>query len=1303
MKKLFLFLFLLPMLCGAATVQFGWTNFDATISTNDLVITMINAPINDGTYTIKGLPRRYTTTNGFLSATILTGNYSVAPYGVNIQPVLFAVPNDSQTYDYWLLRISGGNTYNYSPGVQQLVAGSGTSLSPSNGKGIVTVTSTGSGGIGAVAAGGNVNVATNSNLYTVSLPFTPQIASSTLSNYSTVGTNYWYPTNNPQGFISSNNVPTILGYITNSFTTNTSIGNTNIVNNIIALTPVGNLSNVKITAPVNGNTLTYLNGNWTNQYIGGTATSIGLTTPTEFTVSGSPVTTSGTLNFSKANQNANLIYAGPTTGGAAAPTFRALVAADIPAVSSTVYASNIVSGGNIPQLSLASNANANGWVLVSTNGFNFWSINAGALTNLQSLNLVGLVPTANEGTGTPTSGKFLRGDQLWTNTLTGPLTLVNGGNFTNTGNISSDNGAILTDGSGNLTALKFIGQHYGQGVGLTNIAATNLIGVLPDARISNNIPRLEAVNTFTGNDFFSGSVVFSGSVRSSGTASVAFGGPVEVGTTLSLGVISSNTFQVVNPDLRYEFEVQTNGTVWIGTNHQFTINFNGGVESYSGTNYFGGTIVNSNTFTGNKVISYEFDGNGSGITNITIPLDANQFSTTLVSGDSGPRLHFISAGNVTNLTAWGQTSIAPSGQLYINGYVLSNNVATSELTLVNGLSGPPMETMNGSTLVHKFFGPVVSVATTNNFAGVVKAASFSGVHTNTASSGSKVQVADANGKIVDDSNGAVPIDGDGTAATSTQIQALFPGNILTNGESVSATFSNTVVFNDAANNKASITNGVFVGTVSAATITNRASAGGKLAAYDANGKLIDVSTITGGSFSGTTLTVSGAAGVDATAWHQSGDNSGSIIGNTNSGSLQIRGAIPAGGASVTFMDFEATSTPGINIYGGLTNGCISATTFQSLVFGGQHNTINVASTTADSIVGGQFNFIDAGGGGNFGASIFGGASNHVAGTCSYAMGQAAQAINDNAFRWNGIANKIYTSSGSGADNGTVGFAFVNYFDMTNSATGRTRFSGNAADSTNTVELNASTFGWTNAAGNFGLLWLGTNGPSAQKDNKIINGSLGGSNSVVLGTQTKPGAFQIKTNGDVRIEGSLVVLGSTTTSGAGLTAASVPYSALAVQTATNLASHFADVGNSGTSDTTLYSDSIPASTLGANGNVIRARYGLNTVLHATATRQIKLFFAGTSILDTGAVIYSANGSVDVDAEIIRDSSTSIRYTVSAKAYGTSGTISTNYISVGKLTGLTLSGANNLDLHGQAAAVGAASNDIVATMAKVNYEP
>lgn len=78
-------------------------------------------------------------------------------------------------------------------------------------------------------------------------------------------------------------------------------------------------------------------GNPTSIVVGsGTVTSVALSLPSAiFDVAGSPVTSSGTLAVSLDDQSANTILAGPVSGGAAAPTFRALVAADIPSLTAT--------------------------------------------------------------------------------------------------------------------------------------------------------------------------------------------------------------------------------------------------------------------------------------------------------------------------------------------------------------------------------------------------------------------------------------------------------------------------------------------------------------------------------------------------------------------------------------------------------------------------------------------------------------------------------------------------------------------------------------------------------------------------------------------------------------------------------------------------------------------------------------------------------------------------------------------------------------------------------------------------------
>ena len=64
---------------------------------------------------------------------------------------------------------------------------------------------------------------------------------------------------------------------------------------------------------------------------GGTLSSVGLSLPsTVFDVTNNPLAANGTIAASLKNQNVNTVFAGPSSGGAAAPGFRALTASDIP-------------------------------------------------------------------------------------------------------------------------------------------------------------------------------------------------------------------------------------------------------------------------------------------------------------------------------------------------------------------------------------------------------------------------------------------------------------------------------------------------------------------------------------------------------------------------------------------------------------------------------------------------------------------------------------------------------------------------------------------------------------------------------------------------------------------------------------------------------------------------------------------------------------------------------------------------------------------------------------------------------------
>lgn len=65
----------------------------------------------------------------------------------------------------------------------------------------------------------------------------------------------------------------------------------------------------------------------------GTVTSVDVAVPADMTAAGGPVTTAGTITLGRAAQAANAVLIGPTNGAPATPTYRALVAADIPALA----------------------------------------------------------------------------------------------------------------------------------------------------------------------------------------------------------------------------------------------------------------------------------------------------------------------------------------------------------------------------------------------------------------------------------------------------------------------------------------------------------------------------------------------------------------------------------------------------------------------------------------------------------------------------------------------------------------------------------------------------------------------------------------------------------------------------------------------------------------------------------------------------------------------------------------------------------------------------------------------------------
>lgn len=146
-------------------------------------------------------------------------------------------------------------------------------------------------------------------------------------------------------------------------------------------------------------------------------------------------------------------------------------------------------------------------------------------------------------------------------------------------------------------------------------------------------------------------------------------------------------------------------------------------------------------------------------------------------------------------------------------------------------------------------------------------------------------------------------------------------------------------------------------------------------------------------------------------------------------------------------------------------------------------------------------------------------------------------------------------------------------------------------------------------------------------------------------------------------------------------------------------HFIDVGNVGTGEDDLYSDTLAAAQLANNGEKIEAEYGGVFVSSATATRQLKIYFGGTMIFDSGALTLSLSSAWTAYVTIIRVSSSVVRTMISLTTEGAALAAYTAYTEV---TGLTLANAQILKITGEAAGVGAATDDIVAKMAAISWE-
>ena len=156
---------------------------------------------------------------------------------------------------------------------------------------------------------------------------------------------------------------------------------------------------------------------------------------------------------------------------------------------------------------------------------------------------------------------------------------------------------------------------------------------------------------------------------------------------------------------------------------------------------------------------------------------------------------------------------------------------------------------------------------------------------------------------------------------------------------------------------------------------------------------------------------------------------------------------------------------------------------------------------------------------------------------------------------------------------------------------------------------------------------------------------------------------------------------------------------------NLYANISTTSTDGTFDD-LQSVTIAAGQLASNGDRLVARWVGQGVAHATATRQVRLLFGGTTVLDTTAYVTNSGTPNWVwDTEVVRVSSSVVRVSVSGAnpAYTALSPLPFSGSVYAEITGLTLSNTQVLKITAAATGVGAASGDITGRSLNVTYFP
>ncbi len=452
---------------------------------------------------------------------------------------------------------------------------------------------------------------------------------------------------------------------------------------------------------------------------GGTVTSVAMTVPSIMAVSGSPITGAGTLGVTLATETTNTVFAAPN-GSTGTPTFRALVAADLPSIpASTITGTLGVANGGTGDTTLAANlpliGNGTSAVAQGTRSGNTttFATATGTLTNGHCVQIdasgnfidAGGTCTTGGGGGTVTAASI---NQLaWYNaagtTVVGLATANNGVLVTSSGGVPSISSTIPAATQGNITQTGTLTS--GTTASGFNVACASLPAATGDVTapagscaqtIANNavtygkfqtVAASSLVGNSSGSTANAGGITLGATLAFSGTAlqTAALSGDITTPSNsfvTTLATVNSNVGTFGSASLVPIITVNGKGLVTAVTTASIANcgNLTGDVTSVGCASTLATVNTNVGSFGSSTAIP-NFNVNGKGLitvagTNAVIAPAGTLSGATLNSGVTASSL--TSVGTLTSLGLSGAiTGTQAIGATSTDGLVLTDTTAAT--------------------------------------------------------------------------------------------------------------------------------------------------------------------------------------------------------------------------------------------------------------------------------------------------------------------------------------------------------------------------------------------------------------------------------------------------------------------------------------------------------------------------------------------------------------------------------------------------------------------------------------------------